>query len=480
MNIVSSFQFLVISLFISLYIKAMEQTPNDFLDTTFGDNGVVTTNFGMNSGTVNKVVSSIHVRMQPDGKILMVGDAYKDFTSKPKGVSCALARYNRDGSLDTHFGFGGTIMLSLGQGNADTFGIDCVVQKDGKIIVVVRIFDRKDGFGNAALIRVHYNGNLDSSFGSEGMVKEKLGKNWSNYFKAVLQDDGKIVAVGNQGFKEGIDALDTLYCSFFISRYNSNGTPDISFGQNGKVQTIVQVTDRPKPRVAGKEGDEALGAVLQSDGKIVTVGLSDDCTSFGDLAKAESVSSDSALVRYDSQGKPDTSFGTDKNGMVITSASKHCNFFVDVIVQPDGKILALGTARNTTTQKGEFLLVRYNLDGTLDTTFGKDRTGIVLTPVGTDHAFAKNIALQKDGKILVTGSVQWDKYKKFTLVRYTSEGILDTTFGPAKDGILVTSLGNGDDRSFAIAVQEDGKMVVAGDSFNGRCFDFALVRYNVL
>ncbi len=217
--------------------------------------------------------------------------------------------------------------------------------------------------------------------------------------------------------------------------------------------------------------------MIQNDGKIIIVGCSDDASH---LLSGVAFSNycDSWVARYDIQGKLDTSSGPNKDGIVITSASQQSNYFVNLTLQSDGKIIAVGSAKNARTDKNQFLVVRYSKEGLLDTSFGKDHTGIVLTPLGDSDASAKDVALQKDGKILVIGVAQWGEYKKFTLVRYTSEGLMDTTFGPNKDGIIVSFLREADDRSIALSVQTDGKIIVAGDSFNGNYCDLVLVRYN--
>ena len=311
-------------------------------------------------------------------------------------------------------------------------------------------------------------------------MQEDLGEFFSHFFKIMLQEDNKIVAIGHQGF---FDRNSQKFCGkYLVARYNSNGTPDRTFGDNGKIIHSLSIPDRL--RTEGSEDDGAFGGVLQPNGKILLVGLTDDNSvpyesdiDFVLATIGQSPECDSAIIRYTAQGAFDSSFGPIINGMEVTSSSQNCNFFVDVVLQSDGKIIAIGSARNIDNNNFEFLVVRYNQNGLLDCSFGNN--GIVVTSLGTGDAFAKSIALQEDGKILVTGNVQWGDFKKFTTVRYTSEGFLDATFGPENNGILVTSLGDSDDRSFALAFQDDGKMIVAGDSFDGNKFDFALVRYAI-
>jgi uncharacterized delta-60 repeat protein len=104
---------------------------------------------------------------------------------------------------------------------------------------------------------------------------------------------------------------------------------------------------------------------------------------------------------------------------------------------------------------------------------------LLRTKLGTGNAIAKNIIVQEDGKLLVTGVVQWDTGTQFTIVRYTCDGELDTSFGPDGNGIITLTLRStpGDDRSFSLAMQHDGKLLIAGDSSQGIHYDFALARY---
>jgi len=295
--------------------------------------------------------------------------------------------------------------------------------------------------------------------------------NWSNFFRVVVQPDGKIVTVGNQGAmlpdpnKEEFD-----YCTWFVARYHNDGSPDSSFGENGKLKTIIRLK-----ATEIKPADDALSVAVQSDGKIVIVGSSED-VSYVDITTIGSPSLDSAIVRYDVSGNLDSSFGSDNNGTIVWQSDKR-NFLTDVALQSDNKIVVIGSIHNNKTDKDEFLMARYTPQGLLDESFGDK--GIVVSPIGTGDMYAKNIVLQKDGKILITGVASWDDRKQFTLVRYTAQGTLDTTFGPSNNGIITTSIRGLEDKSFAIALQEDDKIIVAGDSLSDKQqYDFVLVRYN--
>ncbi|MCK4692150.1 MAG: DUF2341 domain-containing protein, partial [Anaerolineales bacterium] len=142
-----------------------------------------------------------------------------------------------------------------------------------------------------------------------------------------------------------------------------------------------------------------------------------------------------------------------------------------VVVQPDGKIV-VGGASYTGTD-GDFLVIRYNVDGTLDTTFDVD--GMTTTDFGTWANVVGDIALQPDGKIVAAGWSNNGTSREFAVARYNSDGSLDTTFDG--DGIAIADITTNDDEANGVTIQSDGKIVVVGHSANATD-DFALARFN--
>ena len=145
----------------------------------------------------------------------------------------------------------------------------------------------------------------------------------------------------------------------------------MSFGNNGKA--IANIKERSNSR----PNDAAFSVITQSDDKIIVVGIIEDIDFQGfewHTLQEPTVSAGCAIVRYDQNGRLDPIFGSDKNGVVMTSLSNKDNFFTDVIVQPDDKIICVGAARNVDTNKVELVLVRYTKDGLLDFEFGKKIT----------------------------------------------------------------------------------------------------------
>ncbi|NND07461.1 MAG: T9SS type A sorting domain-containing protein [Saprospiraceae bacterium] len=226
--------------------------------------------------------------------------------------------------------------------------------------------------------------------------------------------------------------------------YAQPGTLDGDFDADGKVTTDL-----------GSSSDYCRALSIQQDGKIIAVGSS---------------SGDFAIVRYQPDGSLDNSFGT--NGKVITTFGGQ-DHATCMALQQDGKILVAGSA------SGDFGLVRYNSDGSIDNTFSFN--GIVIADLGGGESVG-SMELQPDGKIVVVGSTEFESGGMtefdFAVVRYNIDGTLDNTF--SLDGKVTTDLGNSTDVGRSVSLQSDGKIVVSGESYLSltTSSDFASVRYN--
>ena len=284
-------------------------------------------------------------------------------------------------------------------------------------------------------------GDLDPTFGSGGKVITPVGSSDDGASSVAIQPDGKIVAAGN--------SFNGTNADIAVVRYNTVGTLDTSFGGTGKVITPV-----------GSSNDGASSVAIQPDGKIVAAGYSFNGAN----------SNDFAVVRYNTDGTLDTSFGG--TGKVITPISSSHDAASSVAIQSDGKIVAAGTSGNF--PNFDFAVVRYNTDGTLDTSF--NGTGKVITQVGSSGDVAYSVAIQSDGKIVVVGYSFNGAGAAFAVVRYNTNGSLDTSFNGT--GKVITPMGS-NDVARSVAIQSDGKIVVAGNSPNdGADPAFAVVRYN--
>src|SRR5262249_24291568 len=141
-------------------------------------------------------------------------------------------------------------------------------------------------------------------------------------------------------------------------------------------------------------------------------------------------------------------------------------------LQPDGKLVAAGTSYNASNE--DFALARYNPDGSLDTSF--NGSGTVTTAIGAGDDYASDVVLQPDGRLVAVGGSDNGSHSHLALARSNPDGSPDTSFNGG--GKVPTALGPGDDYPGALVLQPDGKLVAAGESYNGSNYDFALVRYN--
>ena len=356
-----------------------------------------------------------------------------------------------DGDLDPTFGTGGTLMTDI---NRSTDLANAVaVQADGKLVVVGQTYKNND-YSTEDFVVTRYNtdGTLDNTFGLRGKVRTDFPGLAAVPSSVVIQPDGKIVVAG------GAFPLFTFLGNFEVVRYNTNGSLDTSFGNGGIVTTTFP------------EGSYAFDVALQSDGKIVAAG-----TVFVDFNPGEQSDTDFALARYNPDGSLDTSFGS--GGTVMTDFVGMEDDAFSVLIQPDGKIVAIGSANDPATFY-DFAAARYLSNGTIDTTFGVG--GKAQTDFG-DQNFdrARSAALQLDGRIVTAGFAisQNGGVQNFAVARYTSSGVLDTSF--SRDGKTQIDFGNCCQSATKVLLQSDGKIITVGGS-NGESGDddFLLARLN--
>lgn len=411
-------------------IALVRYTSSGVIDSSFGTNGKVITDVVTN--TIDQATS---VQIRTNGKILVAGyvnSFNNDFL---------VMQYNSTGTLDTSFGTNGKVITDLGSSSKDTV-YDLKIQNSGKILVAgATMISTTSDF---ALVRYLATGELDPTFGTTGIITTDVGTGSSDVVTtAQIQNSGKIVLAGYS------DSNINGHYDFALARYNPGGYIDMTFGTNGKVTTDIN---------SGSD-DYITSMDLQSDGKIIVAGYTELTGAY-----------DFALARYNVSGAIDLTFGT--NGKVITdinSLSMDKPFAIKL--QSDGKFLVAGTTRSGTNL--DFVVVRYLNNGSLDTTFGSN--GKVFTDIGTntwDEAYSMQI--QSDGKILLGGISNLSGNQDFTLVRYTTAGALDATFGT--NGKVVTNLG-GNDYAYAMEILSDGKILLAGTSNFLGSNDYILARY---
>jgi uncharacterized delta-60 repeat protein len=392
------------------------------LDTTFDVDGRVTTDFQGNQDRVHAIV------IQPmNGKIIAAG------ISQGTNSDFAVARYYPDGSLDPTFDNDGKVTTDFLGGHDGAYSV--ILQPDGKIVAAGFATADNGISQNFALVRYKNDGSLDTSFDGDGKVTTSfaiVGDSLDIATDVVLQSDGKILVVGWTNSQD--------VSNFALARYLEDGSLDPDFSSDGK-----QTTD------FNASMDSAYAVDVQTDGKIVVAGGSNAAGSF-----------DFAVARYDSFGNLDPTFGS--GGILTTDFAGYFDNANDVLIQPDGNILATGYSDDG---QEDFALARYDTYGSLDLTFGDAGKRITDIEGGDNKAY--DAVLQTNGKIIVAG-VAYDQFNDFALVRYYPDGTLDLDF--SNDGIVITDFHINDEAN-AVALQSDGKILAAGVSDS----DFALARY---
>ncbi len=338
------------------------------------------------------------------------------------------------GDLDLSFGSGGKIVTSITE--YGDYPARVRIQPDGKIVTVGVAVET--GFGvlaNAFLVRHNADGTVDNSFGTNGSVVVNSSFDNLIFNDFVILPDGKFLVTGSRSIQGSGSSL-------VIYRYTANGTLDAAFGTNGVITTPV----------GGYLSNQRI--VLQPDGKFVVAIENYIYQSFYEVA----------VVRYNSDGTLDTTFGT--GGITKTSIGNRELRVSEILVQTDGKLLVAGFRFASPMGPINIFVLRYNPNGTLDNSFGAN--GIVQTNIDNKSSLVGGMALQPDGKIIVNG-YSIPSTMSF-IVRYNANGTLDNTFG-ANGIVRITEFpGIG----YALAIQQNGKILTAGQGNR----NFAISRYN--
>ena len=464
-------KFILLSTLLFYYLPFLQAQPGS-LDSAFGNNGIVIKNVG--ERTINSS-NGIQVLVGSDKSIyiLFSTDYYGSFITKRdqsgaidksygtngfsdrikasvlraafqgdgKMVVCggsALFRFNSNGSLDKTFGNNGFQPLDFGHsGGASAMA----VQSDGKIVVAGYTYGDHYNF---ATERYNSNGSPDSSFSNGSWQIEDFGYNNGSASTIAVQDNGKIVVAGFSSYQTNNNS----YYIADIARYNTNGTLDSTFSKDGKQTT----------KLKDKNGNlidfYPTAAAIQSDEKILIAGTG-------------------VLARYNNDGTLDNTFSDD--GIQTRPFDTLIAVVLSMTIQADGKIVIAGY-----TAKGsfDFALARYNTDGILDNTFGKE--GVQTTDFSGRSDYGLSVAIQSDGKILVGGSegdCEFDCLNEFAVARYNTDGTLDNTFD--KDGKLTGNYLSGNTTFNKIAVQKNGKIVVLGNKIYKKNITTSFIaRYN--
>ncbi|HTE06907.1 MAG TPA: delta-60 repeat domain-containing protein [Planctomycetota bacterium] len=339
------------------------------------------------------------------------------------------------GALDPGFGAGGKAMFDFQQSTDIAHAV--AVQPDGKLVIAGLTYTDNDySKEDFALLRLQPDGTPDASFGVGGRVTTDFPGLAAVVSSVVVQPDGKLLVAG------GAFPLVTFLGDFKLARYNPDGSLDEGFGAGGIVTTSFP-----------GQGSYAFALALQPDGRILAAG-----TDFVNFSGGASSDTDFALARYLPDGTPDSSFGN--GGTVVTDIAGFDDDVFSVLLQPDGRIVAVGSARTLATHY-DFAAARYLPDGTLDASFGTG--GTVRTDFGNnDFDRAHAACLQPDGKLLAAGFTIFNGglSQPFALARYGTDGTLDSSFDG--DGKLLIDFGSFSQAAHALLAQPDGKLVVVG------------------
>ncbi len=382
-----------------LAVQAFAQAGNP--DAAFDGDGYVVTDFhGSND-------FGFAIAPHSNGDFLIGGDA--DSSGER---SAAIARFNSNGTYDNQLATTGRRTISVAGGDVELWSL--AIQSDDRFIGAGSTVS----LGKALIFRMNPNGSLDGSFAQGGVFSHQTVGNDVEFLSGVvLQDDGKIVAVGSTGIGNDRDVI--------AFRLKTNGTPDSTFGGDG-----IVVID------AGAATDFANAVAIQPDGKIVIVGGSGD---------------DILAIRLNSNGSLDASFDTDGR---VTIDRGYTDNATAVALQNDGKIVISGWLFNG---RDAAIILRLNSNGSLDNAFGQ--AGVVDTAI-LGNAGLFGLAIQPDGKVISGGRAYDGQRTTMLVVRLNPDGSFDNSW--AQDGIFLSAFNNDDEAVSAVTLLADGRLATCG------------------
>ncbi len=428
------------------FVLARYNAMDGSLDNSFGTGGKITADFG---STGNQQATGVTIQNVAGVKsIVAVGSSFLPNVLGVVSEDVALARYNLvDGSLDVTFDLDG---LTTGDFASSDSGrvIRTVQNVGGEEKILVAAISQRIG-----LARYNSDGTLDNSFGYDGRV---IYQGLPNVPTAeiivrdmVAQVDGKILITGGRA------------STGWIARINADGSLD-----DGSTNDTTSGDSFGTSGVFRLPGAAGEGIAIQGDGKILALQHTGRNQRFVTTRLNTDGTLDDGGVLDSTQGDQ---FGV--SGSTTISFSGNLEYPRDLAIQAIGGveyIVIVGYGYASPSTDNDFLMARLNLDGNLDGDFGVD--GIVRTGFG-ESVSAECVAIQADGKIVIGGQGGGD----FKLARYQVDGTLDTSFGTS--GIVTTDIAGGSDRVYDIALQNDGRIIAAGGSIQASASYFAIARY---
>lgn len=393
------------------------------LDTSLNGTGVASVNAGASAHLNAMFITGVTFNR----RILLAGSV------RVSGLDRFMAaKLTLGGTLDGNFGNGGMTTTTAGPGNNTPYN---AILQSGGLLMTGQVNPMNYYDNDFVLVRFNTGtGALDTNFFGTGVLLHNVGNLQATAKAVAVQNDGKMIVAGS--------AFYGPYSQMTLVRLNPDGSRDSGFGIGGKVMNDV-----------GGQSSEADAVALQSDGRILIAGSAYD-------GKYSSV----LVGRFLTNGVPDSSFGT--NGFTITRVGTNSSFGVTIRLQSDGKILVGGSARFADS---DFLVLRYLPDGAPDTTWGE--MGQAVVGVGSGEDALCGLALLPDGKVIACGYGVFVAQIKISLVRFNTDGTLDTSFGSFGRQALSLTGGGGNDAAFGMTQQPDSKLIVAVETFNANLTD---------
>jgi uncharacterized delta-60 repeat protein len=416
------------------------------------------------------------------------GDGQVDGATSPPDAAPDSGPVVPGGGVDTTFGAAGRVLVDF---RGSDQGRVLTLEAGGAIVVAGRTTGASSIQTDFAVARLTSNGALDTTFGAGGEAALDFDNDYDEATGLALRSDGSYLLTGRawNGTKGG----------FVIAsgRLQSNGTPDTTFGTQGRVEYgaanannqdgtfALVLAPGDAPTVAGSQagnvaitsfladGSDSIATVSgasgvaralarQSDGKFILAGYTPPYSN--------ATSSMVLVERRLSNLQLDTTFGVGGRTTVAVGVLDHA---AGVAVAPDGKIVVAGDTKATANADEDVFVLRLLASGALDTTFGTG--GRVVTALGTGSSDkGRAVAIDASGRILVAGSTTKGNDQDVLLLRYDTKGALDTTFG---DNGVVAPAAVGADEARDIELAPDGRIVVAGSGSNGADSDFLVMRF---
>ncbi len=420
-----------------IIILIIQSLPSfsQYLDNSFGSGGKIIFSFGQSGSKIRKL------KILPDNKILCCG-----FSSNGTNWFVSLCKLNVDGSFDSSFGTNGKVISNIGNnpnyGNDESVSPDMVIQDDDKIIISGTIYSSSSS--DFAMTRYNPNGTLDNTFGNNGTVVTDFNNDYDVCKSMILQSDGKIILAGTS---KHITELN----NFGVARYNIDGTLDTTFGTNGTLSLNLG------SQYYSNTNDNATSIKLQSSGKLVIGGYADKQDQWSFPKRI-------AVIRLNLNGTLDASFGVNGKSIITSYTGLGDEYLESLIIGNNDEIIVGGHGYNNSISSRKPFIGKFDINGQLQTSFGTN--GFVIDSNGGGRIFS--LSLRND-KIFAIGNKNMGTYFNydFMTLRYNYDGSLDTSFD--LDGVLYTNFGTDNtyttDKGFTIAHIDDNTFFVGGQDY---------------